>query len=132
MGISGTVKSRVVYEVRTPEDFARVFESAFQNRDIDQMRALVAEKVVCYFSDGGEEERENVLTAFEKTWKRINSPISSISYGEIYYAEGLVAYTYNFSWGRLSSQEGKGTNLIKSQAGGDWRIVAASLKLPKD
>ncbi len=54
-------------DVKSPEEFMRMYEKAANSGNFDKVAPLLSDEAIFWFSDGSYSGIENIRTAFEKT-----------------------------------------------------------------
>jgi uncharacterized protein (TIGR02246 family) len=118
------------------ESFLRKYEDACNSHDFSNVRGLLADDAVYWFSNGSYIGTDEIEKAFVTTWNKIKDETYSISDVRwISLDENSAVCTYQFTWkgiidGKPQQGTGRGTNvLIKHES--QWSIIHEHLSVPK-
>jgi len=112
------------------------YELASNSHNFENVKNLIAEDAVYWFSDGSHIGIDEIEKAFVKTFNKIKNEIYTIKNINWIVLEGNYAVcTYNFYWkgqinGKLEEGSGRGTNVL-SKRNGKWQIIHEHLSKGK-
>ena len=109
-------------------DFLKAYEHANNSHVWKNVEPFIAPNATYWFTDGSYEGIEEVRTAIEMTFTKIQDEvyeIKNVRWPLMTGSEAVCIYT--FSWrglvdGQIASGSGRGTNILK-KIDGSWRIV---------
>jgi ketosteroid isomerase-like protein len=109
-------------------EFLRVYEERTNGHRFEDLRPLIAEDAVYWFSDGSFTGREAIQQAIEATWELIRDERYAIE--EVHWiAVGtqVAVCLYTFRWRGVVGEEaregsGRGTSVLRRDAD-QWRVV---------
>jgi len=103
------------------------YEIATNSHNFDNVKKLIAEQAIYWFSDGSFQGFDSIRKAFENTWKKVMDEAYQIkNLRWIAISEKAAACIYEFYWtgmidGEKKSGNGRGTNVLVNDHG--WKIV---------
>lgn len=117
--------------------FIKAYEDATNSHDFNNVRPLVEDDAIYYFSEGTYKGIEAINKVFEKNWTTIEEEIYEIRDIQwILQTENSAACVYKFYWkgffkGEFRQGSGRGTNIL-SLKGNTWKIVHEHLSTSVD
>lgn len=121
-------------EISGPDEFMKKYEEAANSRNFENIKPLISENAVFWFSDGSYRGIRMIRSAFESTWNTIMDEVYSLSDMEWIHRSGSVAICiYRFvSTGKVHGEPflatGLGTSVLVSD-GSEWKILHEHLSL---
>ena len=118
--------------MENPEEFIRHYEQALEAQKWESVAPLIHENCVATFSEGTYIGKEEVASAFSKTFDLIKDESYKIS--NIHWAiknENMAVLIFNFNWaGIIKGQKvaggGRGTSTLVN-TNGVWQLLAEHL-----
>ena len=114
--------------------FMKKYESAANSRNFDNVKELVWDDAIFWFTDGSFTGIESVRSAFENTWNSIKDEDYSIENLKwIYTGDDCAVCLYKFvskgiTSGVVSIVIGRGTTVLK-KVGNEWKVAHEHLSL---
>lgn len=108
--------------------FMRNYEMANNSHVWDNVSLMIADDASYWFTDGSYKGIDQIRSAIEATFLKLEDEVYSITELRWIVAEESTAVcVYRFSWratidGEKRSGDGRGTNILKKQQG-DWKII---------
>jgi hypothetical protein len=108
--------------------FLKEYETKTNTHKFSEVKPLIAENAVYWFSDGQHVGLKAIEQAFAGTWKKIKQEEYKIKNVEwLFITETTAVCIYNFTWvgkvsGKLKEGVGKGTNVIVKN-GKHWQML---------
>jgi len=105
-----------------------MYEKATNSHDFTQVRPLIAEDALYYFSDETLTGIIEIENAFKRTWSNIQAEIYTITDTHWLVSTNDTAIcVYGFHWsglvnGTSKAGHGRGTNILQNQ-GGVWKMI---------
>ncbi len=112
----------------TPEDLLREYEQRTNSHHFEEVKPLLADDAVYWFSEGSYQGKEAIKQAFEKTWDIIQNEHYAIENIQWLAKDETVAVCiYQFHWqgmieGHLQQGVGRGTSVFQ-KLDGDWKVT---------
>jgi uncharacterized protein (TIGR02246 family) len=110
------------------EAFLKEYERTTNTHDFNNVRPLIAEDAMYFFSEQTLNGIDEIEKAFVETWDRIKEETYSITdISWVVLDDGVAVCTYTFDWegmveGTRKSGSGRGTNvLVKND--GTWQMT---------
>jgi ketosteroid isomerase-like protein len=104
-------------------------EAKYKTYDPEEFREIIHPDAIYTFTDGRFDGLDNVLNAFEDTWKVIKNETYKISDVKWLVAtENVGVCVYIFEWtgeidGEIASGKGNATNVLIKDADGNWKFI---------
>ena len=115
-------------------NFMIEYEKKANTKDFDQIKHLIDEGAIFWFSDGSFKGLEEIRIAFEKTWNSLQNEIYKIYDLEwIVQSDQSAVCIYKFSSESTMNDKrvtffGRGTNILIKKSG-IWRVIHEHLSL---
>ncbi|MGM0834776.1 MAG: YybH family protein [Bacillota bacterium] len=112
----------------SPQEALKMYEEATNTHEFENVRRLLREDAIYYFSDETVQGHKHLKEFFEKTWDYIHDEVYKIYDVQwITIGETNAACIYKFQWsgligGVLKEGKGRGTNVFEKDDEG-WKVV---------
>ncbi len=112
----------------TPDEFLHAYEQRTNTHDFEQVKPLLDEHAVYWFSDGSFRGTEEIKQAFEKTWDFVREERYAIEQVQwLVRTEESAVCIYTFHWqgligGKPEQGVGRGTSVLH-KVDGQWKVI---------
>ncbi len=122
----------------SPQEILRSYETKINLHRFAEVKSLISDDAVFWFTDGCHKRKNEIKRAFEETWQKLNNDTYWLKNIEwIAVGDRAASCIYQFNWkteidGKALEGTGRGTTVLRKEAD-SWKIVHEHLsRTPKN